>query len=34
MKIRELIDSIKAFCRGTDSKGNPINPVTTRDQVL
>lgn len=34
MKIRELIDSIKAFCRGTDSKGNPINPVITRDQVL
>lgn len=34
MRISEVIDSVKSFCRGTNDDGIPINPETTRDQIL
>ena len=34
MQISEVIDSVKRFCRGTAPDGTPIDPATTRDQVL
>lgn len=34
MKISEAIEAVKSYCRGTNHDGQPINPVSTRDQVL
>lgn len=34
MLIREAIQRIKDFSYGKDRAGNPINPVTTHDQIL
>lgn len=34
MKIQTVIDKMKAYCKGTDRNGNPIDPVKTRDQIL
>lgn len=34
MKISEVIAKIKSYSRGFDRDGNPIDPKTTRDQVL
>lgn len=34
MKIIEVIDAVKVYCRGIDRSGNPIDPATSRDQVL
>ena len=34
MLIQTVIDSMKAYCKGTDRKGNPIDAKTTRDQIL
>ena len=34
MKIIEVIDAVKAYCRGIDRSGNPIDAITSRDQVL
>lgn len=34
MKIQEVIDKIKSYSRGLQENGQPIDPKTTRDQVL
>ena len=34
MQISEVINAVKGFCKGTDRDGNPIDSVSTRDQVL
>lgn len=34
MQIRDAIEAVKAYCKGTNPDGSAIDPVKTRDQVL
>ena len=34
MKIQTVIEKMKAYCKGSDKQGNPIDPIKTRDQIL